>query len=98
MENYYVTNLNNLEKINTDMYVIIRFHVKDNIEHIVDIVDSFDDLNQYCDILLQKDSSLKKVQPLIHTSRIGRCVPMAYNDRYDYYVQFHQFVKEPSFV
>ena len=80
------------------MYAIIRFHVKDDVEHIVDVVNSFEDLNHYCDVLLTKDPTLKRVQPLIHLSRVGRCVPMAFNNKYEYYNQFHQMVTEPSFV
>jgi hypothetical protein len=80
------------------MYVIIRYHVNDDMEHIVDIVNTFEDLNHYCEVLLSKDPSLRRVQPLIHNSRVGRCVPMAYNGKYEYYVQYHQIVTEPSFV
>ena len=80
------------------MYVIIRFHMKENIEHIVDVVNSFEDLTHYCDVLLNKDSTLKRVQPLTLNSQIGRCVPMAYNGKHDYYVQYHTVVTEPSFM
>ncbi len=80
------------------MYVIIRYHVNDDMEHIVDVVSTFEDLNHYCEVLLSKDPSLRRVQPLIHNSRVGRCVPMAYNGKHEYYVQYHQVVTEPSFV
>lgn len=79
------------------MYVIIRFHVKEDVEHIVDVVDSHEDLLQYRDMLLSHDLSLKKVEPLLTNLRVGRCVPIAYNAKYEYYVQYHVVVKEPSF-
>jgi hypothetical protein len=80
------------------MYVIIRFHVKDNVEHIVDVVDSYDDLTHYCDTLLSHDLSLKRVQPLTTNPRVGRCVPIAFNEKHDYYVQYQTMVREPSFL
>ncbi len=80
------------------MYVIIRFHVKEDVEHIVDLVDSHEDLIHYRDTLLSHDLSLKMVEPLLTNLRAGRCVPIAYNGKYEYYVQYHTVVREPSFL
>lgn len=80
------------------MYVIIRFHVKNDIETNVDVVNTYEDLEHYCDVLLQNDVTLKRVPLVLQNPRVGRCVPMAFNETYEYYVQYHQFVKEPSFV
>ena len=88
--------VNNTEHAST-MYVIIRFHVKEDVEHIVDLVDSHEDLIHYRDMLLSHDLSLKKVEPLLTNLRAGRCVPIAYNEKYEYYVQYHAVVREPSF-
>lgn len=79
------------------MYVIIRFNVRDDVEHIVDLVNSFEDLTNYCDVLTRNDPTLKRVQPLIQVTRAGRCVPMAFNKKYEYYIQYHPVVTEPSF-
>ena len=79
------------------MYVIIRYKVKEDVEQIVDVIDTYEDLVHYCEVLLQNDSSLKSVQPLMNNMRVGRCIPMAFSAKYGYYVQFHQFVKDPSF-
>jgi hypothetical protein len=79
------------------MYVIIRFHVKEDMEHNIDVVNSFEDLAHYCDVLLRNDLTLKRVQPLIQVKRAGRCVPMAFNSNYEYYIQYHPVVTEPSF-
>ena len=80
------------------MYVIIRFHVKEDVEHIVDVVESYEDLVHYCDVLLNHDLSLKRVQPLMTNLRVGRCVPIAFNEKHEYYVQYQVAVKEPSFL
>ena len=79
------------------MYVIIRFHVKEDLEHIVDVVDSHEDLVHYIDTLLSHDLTLKKVDPPLMNLRVGRCVAVAYNQKYEYYVQYHAMVREPSF-
>lgn len=87
--------------INTEsarMYIIIRFHIKEDMEHIVDVVDSHEDLIHYRDMLLGHDLSLKKVEPLLSNLRVGRCVPIAFNEKHEYYVQYHNLVKEPSFL
>ena len=80
------------------MYVIIRFHVKEDVEHIVDIVESHKDLAHYMDVLLSHDLTLKKVDPPLINLRAGRCVPIAHNEKHEYYVQYHTVVKEPSFL
>lgn len=80
------------------MYVIIRFHVKEVAEHIVDLVDTHEDLLHYIDMLLSHDLTLKMVKPPLMNLRVGRCVAVAYNPKYEYYVQYHNIVKEPSFV
>ncbi len=79
------------------MYVIIRYRVKEDVEQIVDVVDTYEDVVHYCDMLLGHDLTLKRVQTLSAHTRAGRCVPVAHNDKYEYYVQYHTVVKEPSF-
>ena len=79
------------------MYIVIRYDHKHDIEKIVDVVGSYQDMVHYQTVLLERDPRLRQVQTISEDQISGRCVPIATGTHESYYIQYQTVVTKPSF-
>ena len=79
------------------MYIITRYDVKDDVEKIVDVVGSFEDLGAYITELMRQTPSLVLRPDTIPAfTRVGVLTPFASNDAVQYYFSRFNVVSKPS--
>ncbi len=78
---------------------IVSLKSYDGNEEIVDVVETYEDLSHYIDILLKKQNGIKFIEEFEYRSRIpdSYSVPFAEQNFHTYCVRKMEFVKEPSF-
>lgn len=79
------------------MYIITRYDVRDDMEKIVDVVSTFEDLSVYITELIRQTPSLVLRPDTIPAfTRVGVLTPFASNAEVQYYFSRFNFVSRPS--
>jgi hypothetical protein len=79
------------------MYIITRYDVKEDVEKIVDVVSTFEDLSVYITELLKQTPDLVLRPDTIPAfTRVGILTPFASNATVQYYFSRFNFVSKPS--
>lgn len=78
------------------MFVIKYFDSKKESEFIYDVVENYDILVDYFKKLMERNPSLKMIQPIPQNPQIGYLIPILFSDNIEYYIERYEFVKEPS--
>jgi hypothetical protein len=79
------------------MFVIFRYDVKNDFEGIVDIVENYNVLVNYIQELTIKYPTLKSIQYPPANPHIGYTIPLLRNDDFEFWIQRHEFVSNPTF-
>lgn len=77
------------------MYVIFKYDTLNNSEEIHDIVESYDSLLTYIQILLQNNPTLILIQPIPHNPHLRYSIPILTDSHTKYYIERHQFATSP---
>lgn len=78
------------------MFIIIRCSLEDMFEHVMDVVETHEDLISYVEKLYSLDPTLTKIQDIPYSETHGYTIPFAKTDTHDLSFQYFNFVKEPS--
>lgn len=78
------------------MFVIKYFDSKKESDFIYDVVENYDILVIYFKKLMERNPSLKMIQPIPHNPQIGYIIPILQNNGIEYYIERYEFVTEPS--
>jgi hypothetical protein len=78
------------------MFVIKYFDSKQESDFIYDVVENYDTLVIYFNKLMERNPSLKMIQPIPQNPRIGYIIPILQNNGIEYYIERYEFVTEPS--
>ena len=78
------------------MFVIKYFDSKKESDFIYDVVESYDILVIYFKKLMERNPSLKMIQPIPQNPQIGNIIPILQNNGIEYYIERYEFVTEPS--
>jgi hypothetical protein len=78
------------------MFVILRHCIEDNIEIVMDVIETKSDLDLYVAAMHAMNPLLKKVQNIPTNPRIAYTIPFAETDVYEFSFQYFECVREPS--